>query len=237
MIRARFTKLKTDMAEMTFPEKVDHIWTYYKELIFTFGILLFLVVALLSSVIHNLTTTTAFHGVLMNQRAEPFASCGGGVGHHIEPTQQGQQNTGHQTKGHIGVHGTLQRIVILGTIAFGDEHAGTHGDALKEAYHHVDEAGGRTDRSQSSIAQVFAHDPGVEGVIKLLEQITQENGEGEKQNFLPDGTCSQILGSGMGLVLMVMKPVAVKRHVRHVLKITLDSVIPRALSKVNMVGN
>lgn len=67
MLRARFTKLKTDMAEMTFPEKVDHIWTYYKELIFTFGILLFLVVALLSSVIHNLTTTTAFHGVLMNQ--------------------------------------------------------------------------------------------------------------------------------------------------------------------------
>lgn len=43
-----FRKLKEEMAPMTFPEKADHIWTYYKEYIIVGAILLLILIIVLS---------------------------------------------------------------------------------------------------------------------------------------------------------------------------------------------
>ena len=102
--------------------------------------------------------------------------------------------------------------MIFRAVAFGNEHTGTHGDALEEAHHHVDQACRGADRRQGGIAQVTAHHPGVEGVVKLLEEVAQENGEGKEQNFGPDGTLCQVLAGGMGFVVVIMKPVAAEGH-------------------------
>ena len=132
--------------------------------------------------------------------------------------QHRQQDTGRQTESHIRVHGPLQGIVVLGTETFGDEHTGTHGNALEETHHHVDQAGRGTDCRQGGIAQISAHDPGVESVIKLLKKIAQENGKCEQQDFYPDGTFCQILAGSMGLVMMIVKSVAAEWHIYYFLK-------------------
>ena len=147
-------------------------------------------------------------------------------------TQHRQQDACCQTESNIGMHGPFQGIMIFGTETFCDQNTGTHGNALKEAHHHMDQAGRGTDRRQCGVTQVSAYDPGVEGIIKLLKKIAKENGEREQQYFGPNGTFGEILTGGLCLVLMIVKAVAVEWHVRHILKETLGSVIPREAGKV-----
>jgi len=59
-------KLLEDIKPMTFPEKVDHIWTYYKEYICVIGLLLFVTVGLVSSMITNILTETVISGAMVN---------------------------------------------------------------------------------------------------------------------------------------------------------------------------
>ena len=59
-------KLLEDIKPMTFPEKVDHIWTYYKEYIGVIGLLLFVTVGLVSSMITNILTETVISGAMVN---------------------------------------------------------------------------------------------------------------------------------------------------------------------------
>ena len=77
-----------------------------------------------------------------------------------------------------------------------EDDAGTHGYAVEEADHHKDEAAGGADRRQGVITQVVAHYPGIECVIKLLEHVAQEHGQGEKQHAFPNGTFRQRTAAG-----------------------------------------
>ena len=101
----------------------------------------------------------------------------------------------------------------------------------------MNQAGGRTDGRQCGIAQILAYNPGVESVIKLLEQIAQKNGESKQENLGPDGTFCQIMAGGMGFVMVIVKSVAVEWHVRHFLNIAIASVILWKPGKVNTAGN
>lgn len=50
-LKGHFAKLKADLAPMTFKEKVDHIWTYYKEYMLVAFCVLFIVVGALVSIL------------------------------------------------------------------------------------------------------------------------------------------------------------------------------------------
>lgn len=61
-----FAKLKKDMKDMTFPEKVDHIFTYYKEVFWVGGVALLFIIAVISSAINGTTTNIKFQGIISN---------------------------------------------------------------------------------------------------------------------------------------------------------------------------
>ncbi len=65
-LRAHFKKLLQDLKPMTFSEKVDHIWTYYKEVMLVSAVALAFVFGAISILITNLTEDVVFHGLLCN---------------------------------------------------------------------------------------------------------------------------------------------------------------------------
>ena len=94
-------------------------------------------------------------------------------------TQNRKRNTGGETEGYIGMDGDMHILMILGAEELGDDHAGTHGNTVEKSYKHVDQTAGRADGSQCGIADEFANGPGIESMIKLLENITDKDGEGK----------------------------------------------------------
>lgn len=61
-----WVKLCEDLKPMTFSEKADHIWSYYKEYIGVFGLLLFVLIGLVTSSVTNLLTDTVLAGAMVN---------------------------------------------------------------------------------------------------------------------------------------------------------------------------
>ena len=49
-LKSHFKKLGEDLKTMTFPEKIDHIWTYYKEYMFVALMLVIICVAIVSAI-------------------------------------------------------------------------------------------------------------------------------------------------------------------------------------------
>ena len=64
-ITGGFSKLKQDLAGMTFKEKAEHIWTYYRSWVIVAVAILMLISIFVSSFI-NLTTTTLVTGASLN---------------------------------------------------------------------------------------------------------------------------------------------------------------------------
>ena len=108
-----------------------------------------------------------------------------------------QQDARSQAEGHIGVDGDAHFFMVLRTEETGDDHTGTHGHTVEKAHEHMDQTAGGADCSQGSIADETAHHPGVKGIVELLKNIAQKNGQGEKQDFFPDGTLGQRIRIGM----------------------------------------
>lgn len=63
-------ELKEDLKGMTFAEKVDHLWTYYKEVLLVIGLVALLVFATVSS-IQNLSKNIVSTGVYANITMTP----------------------------------------------------------------------------------------------------------------------------------------------------------------------
>ena len=62
-------------------------------------------------------------------------------------------------------------LVVPRAEALGDDYGGAARQADKEAHQQIDQcAGGAADGGQSHLADVFADDHGVDGVIELLEE-------------------------------------------------------------------
>ena len=125
---------------------------------------------------------------------------GDGVGQHIRrrthpPQQLGCQHHAHHrqdqaagdAEGQTGVDGQLEIFPVPSAVVLGDQHARAQGGALQEADNHKDQIGRGTDGGQGLLADKVADDQGVGGVVELLEQIAQEDGDGEGHQPLPDG--------------------------------------------------
>lgn len=64
-LKAHFKKLRADLKPMTFKEKLDHLWSYYKEVLLVAGLVVLTICVMVSSII-NMNTETLAYGVLGN---------------------------------------------------------------------------------------------------------------------------------------------------------------------------
>ena len=61
-----YQKLREEMKPMTFRQKADHLWTYYKQYLFVSLPILLVIVGLISSTVTNLTTDRVITGIMVN---------------------------------------------------------------------------------------------------------------------------------------------------------------------------
>ena len=64
-LKDHLKKLRADMRPMSFRDKLDHLWTYYKEVLLVFLLAVMVVCVLISSIM-NLNNETLSYGVLGN---------------------------------------------------------------------------------------------------------------------------------------------------------------------------
>ena len=64
---------------------------------------------------------------------------------------------------------------IPGAEVAADDHASAHGGAHEEGDHQKDQACGGFDGGKGRVPKEFADDPGVGGVVELLEELAQKN--------------------------------------------------------------
>ena len=134
-----------------------------------------------------------------NGTAEIPAEIADGLGQDLRrgthPSQNGgcQCNTGNRenyagrnAERHIRMDGTAHGGIVPGAEITGNQHAGTHGQAVEESHECKNQALGSTDGCQRIFTEKIANNPGIEGVVKLLKQITQKNRQHEQQQFLPN---------------------------------------------------
>ncbi len=64
-LKKHFKKLREDLKPMSFPDKLDHLWTYYKEVLFT-ALMVVMVLCIVITGIVNVNRQTLTYGVLVN---------------------------------------------------------------------------------------------------------------------------------------------------------------------------
>lgn len=122
----------------------------------------------------------------------------------VQQPQQGRGGQGAQHhhdeggdagEGEAGAHGVGQLLLLLGTEVLGHHDAGASGDAHKENNEQVQGGAASAHGGQSQVAHIFAHDHRVGGVVELLGDVADEQGNGEGDDFLPRGTLRHVLSS------------------------------------------
>ena len=112
--------------------------------------------------------------------------------HHDRAAQQGQRRG--------GMHGVAHVLLPPCAVELGDQHRRAGGQSHEEAHQQVDQhAGGAAHGSQGFLAHILAHDHGVGGVVQLLEERAQQDGEEENQQLPPDHALGDAVGLGAPL--------------------------------------
>ena len=169
----------------------------------------------------------ACKGVVHHTRAhtgEVAPEVGDGVGQHlrvgVHPPQQGggEQNAddgedqaADQSQQHGGVDGAGHLIIIPCAEVAGDSHTHATGGAGEKADQQEDQRAGGTDGGQCVVSQKVADDQGVSGVVELLEQLAQENGDGESGDEPPGYAVGHVLCVGSGHKNALLPLVYVRR--------------------------
>ena len=109
---------------------------------------------------------------------EIIAEIGNGLGKYFlrstHPPQDGgsqgntrhrQHNTGDKAQGNGRMDRLSHGIVLSRSVVPGNDHTGTHGNAVKKAHHHKNQTARRTDRRQGFISDKVAHAPGIKSIV------------------------------------------------------------------------
>ena len=89
--------------------------------------------------------------------------------------------------------GPAELFPVFRAEAVGDDHRCAGGQAGEQAHHELnDDRGGAAHGGQGVGAHELAHDDGVHGVIKLLEEGAGGDGEEEAQKLFPDDPLGQV---------------------------------------------
>ena len=105
--------------------------------------------------------------------------------------QHSQCQTSCKTHGDVGMDGLAHGVIIPGSKTARDDDSRAHGDTVKEADHHKDQTSGGAHRRQGGVPKKMAHNPGVKGIVELLEYISQKNRKSEQKHPRPDGALGQ----------------------------------------------
>lgn len=95
---SNFKKLKTDLAHMTYKEKLEHIWTYYKWTIPVMLVVIMLV-SILAASITNLSKVTVMGGISVN----------------VELSDEGKAYLAADYKEYLGLTSKKQSVVLSET--------------------------------------------------------------------------------------------------------------------------
>ena len=87
--------------------------------------------------------------------------------------------------------GGVEVFFVPRAVVARDHDARADGDARKEAHQQEYEAPGGRDGGILRVVAVVAYDPCVGGVIKLLEDLPQQDGDRKKGQILPDRPLGQ----------------------------------------------
>ena len=99
--------------------------------------------------------------------------------------ENGQDNAAENGQQDVRMDGAGDARIISGSKIAGDGDARAHRHAGKEADDQEDQRSGRADGGQRLVAKKTADDQCVRGVVKLLEHLTEQNGNGKRSNEPP----------------------------------------------------
>ena len=128
---------------------------------------------------------------------------GGGIHGHQQGPAAGdaahsEQQAHDHGDGQRGVHGLLGFPVVLGPQELRHHHARAHGQALAEADEQVDGGTAGAHGGQRVGTDKVAHDDAVGGVVQLLQQVAEDQRQGEQQQALHDAALGHQIVLGWG---------------------------------------
>jgi hypothetical protein len=77
-------------------------------------------------------------------------------------------------------------LITLGTKILGDNNTAAVGKTHEKADEHIDDRAGGTDSRESLVADIVADDPGIDRVVKLLEDVADQKRECECDQMADD---------------------------------------------------
>jgi len=86
------------------------------------------------------------------------------------------------------MNSVVYALVVFGSEKLGDDHARAGAQTGEHSDHQVDNRRARTHRCQRIGSDVVADHDGVDRVVKLLEQIAQQQRQRKQQQLLPDNS-------------------------------------------------
>ena len=109
-----------------------------------------------------------------------------------QDAQQGHQNAEDHGKGKGHPHGAQQLFPVVQAEGLGHHHGGAHGHAVEKAHHQVGGPHADAHRGKGLLAYKIAHHDGVCAVIKVLQQLPHDDGNGEQQKLLDDIPAAEV---------------------------------------------
>lgn len=99
------------------------------------------------------------------------------------------------------MHAVVDALLVLGAKKLRDDNARPGAKAGEQPDHQVDDGGAGAHRRQGVGADVVAHHDRIHRVVKLLEQVAQQQRQREQQQLLPDDALGH-----QSLVLLHLDP-------------------------------
>ena len=99
-------------------------------------------------------------------------------------TQDAHENAQKESDGDGGMNRFLHSVSILSPQVLGDDDPGAHGRTLGEGDDQKNHGTAGSHGCQCIGADEFSHDDGVKGIVKLLQQVSQNQWDGKQKNFL-----------------------------------------------------
>lgn len=118
--------------------------------------------------------------------AHPAQNLGGQQNAH-----HGEHKPGRDAHRYGGVEGAGEIFPVIGAVKAGNNHPGTQGDSVNKPYQQHNHAGGGAHRRQSGAADEIADNQGVHGVVELLKEVAEKDGQGEGQHFAGNAALGQ----------------------------------------------
>ena len=126
-----------------------------------------------------------------------FQNFGGGVqqlqqGPQAEKARRGDGQRRHQSDDQRPGHRALEQVLVLSAVGARCHDGKAVADAKAEAHQKLVDGSAGANGSKGGVAQHVAHDHGVHGVVQLLEQVGNENGQHEQHQTPEDGAVHQV---------------------------------------------